>query len=93
MPVAVATLRLSLYDAGSLKDKRRILKSLKDRIRREFNVSVAEMALQDFWQSAQLGVSVISPDKQFAESVISKVVDFVRSDRRLFLGSYEVEVF
>jgi len=93
MPVAIGTLKISLPDARSLKDKRRVIKSLKDRIRREFNVSVAEMDLQDMWQCAVLGVSVISPDKRFAEAVVAKVVDFVRSDRRLFVAAYEVEVF
>ena len=93
MPVAVVSLRISLPDAHSLKDKRRIVKSVKDRIRRDFNVSVAEMDLQDVWQSASLAVSAISPDKRFAEAVVSKVVDFVRAERRLVLVSYEVEVF
>jgi uncharacterized protein YlxP (DUF503 family) len=93
MPVAVLAIRISLPDAHSLKDKRRIVKSLKDRIRQSFNVSVAEMDLQDVWQAASLGVSVISPDKRFAEAVASKVADFVRADHRLSVVSYEMEVF
>ncbi len=93
MPVAVMTLKLSLSDAHSLKDKRRIVKSLKERLKQRFNVSVAEMDLQDVWQSAVLGVAAISPDKRFAEAVASKVADFVRSDPRLFLGAIETEVF
>jgi hypothetical protein len=93
MPVAVVTLKMSLPDSHSLKDKRHILKSLKDRIRNSFNVSVAEMDLQDVWQSACLAASAISPDKRFAEAVASKVVDFVRSDRRLVLLDYELEVY
>ena len=93
MPVAVATVKIALADARSLKDKRRIIKSLKDRIRREFNVSVAEMDLQDVWQSAVLGISAISPDKRFAEAVVAKVFDFVRSDARVYVTSFETEVF
>lgn len=93
MPVAILSLGLALPEAHSLKEKRRILKSVKDRIRREFNVSIAEMDLQDVWQSARLGVAVISPDKRFAEAVVAKVVDFLRSERSLVLVSYEVEVF
>jgi uncharacterized protein len=93
MPVAVMKLKLSLAGARSLKDKRQVIKSLKERLKQRFNVSVAEMDLQDVWQSAVLGVAIISPDKQFAESVASKVADFVRSDHRLFLAAIEVEVF
>jgi len=93
MPVAVVTLKMSLPEAHSLKDKRRAIKSLKDRIRQNFNVSVAEMELQDYWQSACLGISAISPDKRYAEGVASKVVDFVRADRRVTVVDYEVEVF
>lgn len=93
MAVAVLTLKLSLGDAHSLKDKRRIIKSLKTRLRQRFNVSVAEMDFQDVWQSACLGVCVISPDGKFAEAVTSKVTDFVRADARVSLGSCELEVF
>ncbi len=93
MPVAILSLGLALPEAHSLKEKRRILKSVKDRIRREFNVSIAEMDLQDVWQSARLAVAAISPDKRFAEAVAAKVVDFLRSERQLVLVSYEVEVF
>ncbi len=93
MAVAVLTLRLSLATAHSLKDKRRIVKSLKERLRQRFNASVAEMDHQDIWQSATIGVSVISPDGQFAQAVVSKVVDFVRSDPRFTLVDYETETF
>ncbi|MHC4713385.1 MAG: DUF503 domain-containing protein [Planctomycetota bacterium] len=93
MAIAVATLRLSLPGAHSLKDKRRVVKSLKDRLRRRFNVSVAEMDHHDIWQSAVIGVCVISPDGSFAQATISKVADLVGSDPRLSLVDYEVEMF
>jgi len=51
------------------------------------------MDLQDVWQSAELGVAVISPDKRMAEAVASKVVDFARSDREAYLAAWDVEVF
>ena len=93
MAVAVVYLRLSLPGAHSLKDKRRILKSLKERLRRRFNVSVAEMDYHDVWQSARLGVSTISPDGAFADATVAKVAHYVGSDPRLALVDYEVEVF
>jgi uncharacterized protein YlxP (DUF503 family) len=93
MAVAVVRLRLSLPGAHSLKDKRRIVKSLKERLRQRFNVSVAEMDYHDVWQSACLGVSTISPDGAFAEATADKVAHFVGCDPRLALVDYEVEVF
>jgi hypothetical protein len=93
MPIAVVTLKLSLAGAHSLKEKRTVIKSLKERLRRSFNISVAETDLQDVWQSAELTAAAVSPDKRMAEAVVSKVVDFARADREAYLVSYEVEVF
>jgi uncharacterized protein YlxP (DUF503 family) len=93
MALAVVTLRLSLPSAHSLKDKRRIVKSLKDRLRRRFNVSVAEMDYHDIWQSASIAVATVSPDGDFAKATASKVAGFVGGDPRLALVDYEVEVF
>ena len=93
MAIAVIVLRLSLPGARSLKDKRRIVKGLKDRLRHRFNVSVAEMDCHDVWQSASIGVCTISPDGKFAEGTAARVADFVAGDARLSLVDYELEMF
>ena len=93
MAVAIVTLRLSLPGAHSLKDKRRIVKSLKDRLRQRFNVAVAEMEHHDVWQTACLAVVTVSPDGTFANSTVSKVAEFVRRDARLALIDYSIEVY
>ena len=61
---------LHLPACQSLKDKRAILKSLKDRLHNRFNVSVGETAHQDLWQRAELTASVVSTDRVHAESVL-----------------------
>lgn len=61
---------LHLAGSQSLKDKRAVLKSLKDRLHQRFNVSVAETAHQDLWQRAELAASVVSTDRHHAESVL-----------------------
>ena len=61
---------LHLAACQSLKDKRSVLKSLKDRLHRRFNVSVAETAHHDLWQRAELTASVVSTDRRHAESVL-----------------------
>lgn len=93
MAVAVVTLNIALPGVSSLKGKRRLVKSLKDRLRNRFNVAVSETDHQDVWQTATLAVCTISGDAGYAESTVSKVADYVRSDRTLSLTNYEVEVF
>ena len=56
MPVGLLTLELHIADAQSLKDKRQILRSLKDRLRGKFNVAVAELEYHDTWQRSVVGI-------------------------------------
>jgi uncharacterized protein len=64
------TWELHLVACQSLKDKRAVLKSLKDRLHHKLNVSVAETAHQDLWQRAELTASVVSTERRHAESVL-----------------------
>jgi len=68
--VGVIVWELHLPASQSLKDKRAVLKSLKDRLHQRFNISVAETAHQDLWQRAELAASVVSTDRHHAESVL-----------------------
>jgi uncharacterized protein YlxP (DUF503 family) len=63
-------LELHIDDAQSLKDKRHVVKSLKDRLRTRFNVSVAEIAYQETWQRSVVGVVTVSGDRKRAEQVL-----------------------
>ena len=78
---------LSLPECRSLKDKRRVVKSLKDRIRGRFNVSVAETAHQDVWTRAQLSVALVTTDGASPDSVISKLDRFIEGEHRVVLLS------
>jgi len=71
--VGVLTLELRLEGAHSLKDKRHVVASLKDRLRRKFNVAVAEIDYQDMWQRAAVAAVTVSPDHVFAEKVLQSV--------------------
>jgi uncharacterized protein YlxP (DUF503 family) len=81
MVVAVLKVVLSIPHAASLKDKRRVLKSVKDKLRNRFNVSVAEIGDQDIWQTAQLGIAIVSNDSSYANGVISRVQDLCKNLR------------
>ncbi len=71
--IGVLTLELRLDDSHSLKDKRHVVKSLKDRLRDEFNVAVAEIDYQDLWQRGLIAAVTVSPDQAFAEQVLQSV--------------------
>jgi uncharacterized protein YlxP (DUF503 family) len=74
MPIGLLTLEIHIPDARSLKDKRQVLRSLKDRLRGHFNVAVAELDHQDLWQRALVGVVGISADGQHLEQSLEAVV-------------------
>ncbi|HAT18111.1 MAG TPA: DUF503 domain-containing protein [Gemmatimonadetes bacterium] len=80
---------LSLPECRSLKDKRRVVKSLKDRIRERFNVSVAETAHQDVWTRAQLSVALVTTDGASPDSVISKLDRFIEGEHRVVILSVD----
>ena len=75
MPIGLLTLEIHIPDAQSLKDKRQVLRSLKDRLRARFNVAVAELDHQDTWQRAQVGVASLSNDPAHLEQSLRQVLD------------------
>ena len=77
--VAVGTVELHLPEVHSLKEKRHILKGIKERVRHQFNVSIAEVDHHDTWQRAALAVACVSDDSRHANEVISKTVNFIES--------------
>ncbi len=93
MIIGVLRIRLVLREAYSLKDKRRVLKSLKDRLSDKFNVSIAEVDHQDEWQQATLGVAMVGTDTRYVNSVLSKLVDHLRFAPGAELVDYELEMF
>jgi len=75
MPVGLLTLEIYIPDARSLKDKRQVLRSLKDRLRRQFNIAIAELDHQETWQRALVGVVSISADTRHLEDSLEKVAN------------------
>ena len=71
--IAFLTIDLRLEAAHSLKDKRQVLRSLKDRLRAGYNVSVSELDPSDLWQRATLGVVSISGSRDYLEGLMQKV--------------------
>jgi|SRR5947209_8561165 uncharacterized protein len=73
MPIAFLTVELRIEAAHSLKDKRQVLRSVKDRLRAKFNVSVAELESADVWQRATLGVVSISSSRDYLDGLMHNV--------------------
>jgi len=93
MVVGVLQAELAVMGAASLKDKRRVIKSIKDRLANKYNVSVAEVAALDSHQRAVLGVAMVANESRFVESCLSKVVDQLRLARDASLVDYHIELF
>lgn len=93
MPIGLLTLELHIADARSLKDKRQVLRSLKDRLRANYNVAVAELDFQDLWQRARVGVVSISGDGKHLEESLEAIA--AESERLLGrdLVSQTIEYF
>jgi uncharacterized protein len=93
MPIGLLTLEIHIADAQSLKDKRQVLRSLKDRLRAHYNVAVAELEHQELWQRARVGVVGISGDGKHLEESMQAVA--AESERVLGrdLLSQEIEYF
>lgn len=93
MIIAAARLNLHLPQSQSLKDKRRIVKSMIARLQNEFSVTAAEIEEQDLWQVAILGIAYVSSDASHANSVISKAVHYIETGHwDAWLSNYELEI-
>ena len=80
MPVAHLTLEIRIEHAQSLKDRRQVVRSLKDQLRQGFNISVAEMDEAVTWNSATIGVVAISRSRDYLHGLVEEVE---RSARRI----------
>ena len=93
MHLGVCRVILHLPDSASLKDKRRVSRSLTTRIRNTFNVSVSEIQDHDLWQRLTLGICCVSNDPAHANAMVSNVVEFIEDSRRdLELFEYQIEI-
>ncbi len=91
MVIAYAVYDLHLPGSRGLKEKRMVLRSLKSRIRNEFEVSVAEVDGQDLTQRGQLAVAVVGPDQAPLDALLQKILGFVEANLDGEILSYENE--
>ena len=93
MHVGTARVALQLAENSSLKGKRMVVKSVIQRVRNRFNVAIAEIDTQDAWEVITLGIVCVSEDRRHANEMLSKVVDFIESERLdAEVGAVELEL-
>jgi uncharacterized protein YlxP (DUF503 family) len=92
MTIGVLQLELSIGDAMSLKDKRRVILSLKDRIAHGHNVSIAEVGALDEHRRSIIGIAMVANDRGYVEGGLSKLVDFVRTVPTVNLIDFKIEL-
>ena len=93
MIVGVCYLTISIPEAESLKDKRRVVKSLLERVKNRFNVSIAEVEYQDVWQTAGVGFAAVSNSARHADETLSTVLNFIENNlQEGMLGDVETEI-
>ena len=93
MLVGLLTVHIHLHGIDSLKGKRKIIKSLVERLRGRFNASVAEIAAQDNKQMAVAGISVVSNNGSHLDEQLDKIVNFIVNDGRFYVGKIGRETF
>lgn len=81
MHIGACIVTLQLPASHSLKDKRQVVRSLTERLRRRFNVAIAEVEEQDVWQTAVLGLTVVSNDPGHAEQQLRAVLEAIEESR------------
>ena len=93
MIIATCVVTLHLEGAFSLKDKRRIVKSLAARLPQQFNVAVAEVDHQDVWQTAVLGMVTVGNDARYLHTTLQKAVSWIEEQRPdVPIADYSIEI-
>jgi uncharacterized protein len=89
--VGILQVVLQIPDSRSLKDKRRVVRGLLDRVRVRFPVAAAEVEDQDVWQTAVVGFSSVSNSATHAEEILSAVLEHVRATPGALIVEHELE--
>jgi len=93
MRVAVTVFELYIPGVNSLKGKRKVIKSLVQRLRNRFNLSVSEIGFQDLWQRAELGIAVVCYNGAGADSIMEKIFTVVEEENGIEIIATRSEIY
>jgi uncharacterized protein YlxP (DUF503 family) len=93
--VTVGIARVTIFVAGShsLKEKRSVVRRVKDLVRQKFNVSIAEVGSLDVWQRALIGLSLVGNERRFVESALDEILAFIRTKAEVLGEEKELQSF
>ena len=91
--IGLLTVNLFLGASQSLKDKRMVIKSVKDKVAARFNVSVAELDGQDKWQVATLGFAVLGADSRYVDQSLQSILSLIDDHYEVEIADHQVELF
>ena len=92
MVVGILRIELHLHDNRSLKGKRKIVRSMVDKVKNKFNASVAEIGSNDKWQKIELGVSTIGNDRRHIDASLNNILAYIESLYLAEIVDSEIEI-
>lgn len=92
MIIGSCVVEFTIYDSNSLKDKRHVLKSIIEKLKSKFNISVAEVGLNDKWNHGLIGFVCVTNSSSHANQIISKVLNYIDDDMRIEVVNSEIEI-
>jgi len=91
MTIGLLRIELLIVDANNLKDKRGVIRSLLDNLRRRFNISVLEEG-NDKWRRAIISISLLSSNRRKCNSALNKIVDYMKENPKIEVINYSIEL-
>jgi len=93
MVVGVVLVELFFPENGSLKGKRHYLRSIKDKLRNNFNVSVSEVDYHDLWQRSAIAVALVGTDGNFVNENLTKIINFMEKHWPEYIVDFKVRIY
>lgn len=92
MIIGSCKIKLRLYSPESLKEKRMIIKSLIERLKHRFNISIAEVSDNDLWQISTIGIAIVGNKSVYVDEVINKIINFIDNFELVEIIDCEIEM-
>jgi len=90
--IGVCRVIISIPESFSLKEKRKVKRSIVDKVRSKFNVSIAEVESQEIWNELVLGISIVSTESKYIYEVMSEIIKLIEEQKDTELIDYEIDI-
>jgi uncharacterized protein YlxP (DUF503 family) len=91
MIIGLLSIEIFIPSSTSLKDKRMVLNHIRDKVRKKYNVSIAEVDFLDKWQRSLIGIALVTSQKSFAEEMLTKIFQQLDDDYNFEISQYRIE--